>query len=119
MNGPHCNCINIPTVNIIMNFYDTLKNIASMGKILLLCLCMKQVQLFNIFFRYDLFLYDGFFSITRDVPGGWTHIVVNYIGLGSSEGIYLYLNGNKRGEDTTIMSATLQAGNGRVVVGKT
>ena len=39
MNEPHCNCIDIPTVNIggpsfyniIMSFYDSSKNIKSMG----------------------------------------------------------------------------------------
>ena len=72
------------------------------------------------FFRHDFFLYDGFFDHWNNVPSGWTHIVVNYIGPGggTTEGIYVYYNGNKLAEDTTISSATLQAGNGRVVVGR-
>ena len=45
---------------------------------------------------------------------------MNYIGPRgvTTEGIYIYYNGNKLAEDTTISSASLPAGNGRVVVGR-
>ena len=45
---------------------------------------------------------------------------MNYIGPGgvTTEGIYIYYNENRLAEDTTISSASLQAGNGRVVVGR-
>ena len=74
-----------------------------------------------ILFRYDLFLYDGFFSHhDNNVPSGWTHVVVNYIGPGggTTRGIYVYYNGELEGNDTSRQPASLQVGNGRVVVGR-
>ena len=54
------------------------------------------------------------------MPGDWTHVVVNYIGPGGSNtrGIYVYYNGELEGDDAIINPASLQAGNGRVVVGR-
>ena len=54
------------------------------------------------------------------MPGDWTHVVVNYIGPGGSttRGIYVYYNGELEGDHTSINPASLQAGNGRVVVGQ-
>ena len=54
------------------------------------------------------------------MPGDWSHVVVNYIrqGGGTTRGIYVYYNGELEGDDTSRLSASRQAGNGRVVVGR-
>ena len=68
-----------------------------------------------------MFLYDRFFGYTHnEAPGEWTHVVVKYIGPGggATRGIYVYYNGELEGDDTNRVSASLQAGNGRVVVGR-
>ena len=72
------------------------------------------------FFRYDLVLYDGSYSHNDNVSTGWTHIVINYIGPGggTTRGIYVYFDGELEGDDTSKGSASLQVGNGRVVVGR-
>ena len=46
--------------------------------------------------------------------------MINYIGPGggASRGIYVYFDGELEGDDTSKGSASLQAGNGRVVVGR-
>ena len=44
--------------------------------------------------------------------------MVNYIGLGGGTTRGIYYNGELEGDDTSINSASLQAGNGRVVVGR-
>ena len=43
--------------------------------------------------------------------------MVNYIGPGS-EGLYVYYNGNMEGDGRVLVSGPLQAGNGRVFVGR-
>ena len=54
------------------------------------------------------------------MPGDWTHLVVNLIGSGSGtyRGIYVYYSGEWEGDDASINPASLQPGNGRVVVGR-
>ena len=54
------------------------------------------------------------------MPGDWTHVVVNYFGPGggTTRGIYVYYNGELEDDDTSRLSASLPAGNGRVVVGR-
>ena len=61
MSGPHCNCIDIPTVNIrgpsfhniIMNFYDSLNNIASMAAFLHLHIFKSIETEMTYFFRNE------------------------------------------------------------------
>ena len=64
---------------------------------------------------------DGFFVTTVDKPSpGWTHIVLNYIGPDSRQGIQIYLDGEhtKNDLELTITTYTRTLGDGKVVLGR-
>ena len=70
-------------------------------------------------FRFDLFLLDGWFHYeSHRRPFQWTHIVLNYIGPNNSEGIRIFYDGVEVASDTTNITTTHSAGDGRIVVGR-
>ena len=69
-------------------------------------------------FRFSNYLTNGYFKVTPSVPTGWTHIVMNYLGPTSGQGIRIYYNGNEVASDTTKTTYSYSPGDGRIVVGR-
>ena len=71
-----------------------------------------------LFFRYFFHTHDANYFVSAALPSGWTHIVVNYIGSGSGEGVRVFYNGQQVGSDTTSWGYIRHAPNGRIVIGR-
>ena len=71
---------------------------------------------------YCRFFVSGYGVLETDLtpPSGnvWNHIVLNYLGRVSGQGIRIYYNGVLTGSDTTSHSGTFSDGPGRVLVGR-
>ena len=64
---------------------------------------------------------DGFFVTTVDKPSpGWTHVVLNYIGPDSGQGIQIYLDGvhTKSDLESAKTTYTRTLGDSKVVLGR-
>ena len=48
----------------------------------------------------------------------WTHVVSNFLGTDTGEGIRLFQDGVKTGSDDAAVRETLRPGDGRVAVGR-
>ena len=71
-----------------------------------------------IFFRFGVHLPDGYFRAFPPRPVGWTHLVMNYIGPNEGQGIRVYYDGKEAASETTKITASHSAGDGRVLVGR-
>ena len=81
---------------------------------------MITLFLNNTLARFFVFSPRGLFAENyKPETSGWNHLVMNYFGSENGQGIRVYVNGTERGRRTEILSNDiLQAGTGRVVVGK-
>ena len=68
--------------------------------------------------RFATFLSDGRFAVKSSKPEEWTHIVMNYIGPNSSEGIRIYYDGEEVARETRKSSGSNSPGDSRIVVGR-
>ena len=71
-----------------------------------------------LFFRYFVHTNAANYFTSARLPSGWTHIVLNYIGSGSGEGIRVFYNGHQVASDTTTWGPLRQAPNGKIVIGR-
>ena len=70
-------------------------------------------------FRFLLSSQKGSFEVSSHLPSGWTHVVLNYIGPGDGQGIWMLYNGTEVANDDTYSCCTQQqAADGRILVGK-
>ena len=60
----------------------------------------------------------GTFLLSNASPSGWTHVVLNYIGLEDGQGIWIYYDGVQTGSDTTRNPNSYETGDGRIVIGR-
>ena len=51
-------------------------------------------------------------------PSGWTHLFINDIGPEDGEGIRIYYDGVRRGNDTSMSLYSFNTGDGRIVIGR-
>ena len=78
--------------------------------------CKNQTSLLH--YRCDVHVQDGTFRVRIVKPTGWTHLVLNYIGPNTGEGIKIFNNGWEAHSDRTKWNASLTSGDGRIVVGR-
>ena len=71
-----------------------------------------------LFFRYFFHTHDANYFASATLPSGWTHIVLNYIGSGTGEGIRVFYNGQQVASDTTSWGYIRHAPNGKIVIGR-
>ena len=69
-------------------------------------------------FRAEVGIQNGYFITKVNSRSGWTHVVLNYIGPSSGQGIRLFMDRQEVASVTTRMSRSSGAADGRVVVGK-
>ena len=70
-------------------------------------------------FRAEVAIQNGYFITQVNARSGWTHVVLNYIGPSSGQGIQMFIDGQEVASVTTKMSRSGSgAADGRVVVGK-
>ena len=76
---------------------------------------------------YEIFSFSRYFFHTRGGnyftsatrPSGWTHIVLNYIGSSSGQGIRVFYNGQQVASDTTNYGVLRhRVPDGRIVIGR-
>ena len=91
------------------------ENLHKLCVLILFTLCMLK---FFLFFRYFLHSHDANYFASATIPSGWTHLVLNYIGSGSGEGIRVFYNGGQVASDTTSWGYIRHAPNGRIVIGR-
>ena len=72
----------------------------------------------SCFFRYFFHGHAANYFASATIPSGWTHIVLNYIGSGSGEGIRVFYNGIQVASDTTSYGKIRHCPNGRIVIGR-
>ena len=70
------------------------------------------------FSRYFFHTHDANYFASATLPSGWTHIVLNYIGSGTGEGIRVFYNGQQVASDTTSWGYIRHAPNGKIVIGR-
>ena len=68
---------------------------------------------------YIVQILDGSFEIGLNQPSGWTHVVLNYIGPNTGEGIRIYHDGVRTGSIISKDARTfITSGDGWVLVGR-
>ena len=69
--------------------------------------------------RAEVAIQNGYFITHVNTRSGWTHVVLNYIGPNSGQGILMFMDGQEVASVTTNMPRSGSgAADGRVVVGK-
>ena len=70
------------------------------------------------FCRYRVRLSGGNFQAIVPRPLGWFHTVLNYIGPENGQGVRIYHDGVHIGDESTIVVAAKNNGDGRIVMGR-
>ena len=65
-----------------------------------------------------MLLSNGLFTVSHSKLTGWTHVVGNYIGPNTGEGIRIFYNGAEVDRDTLKSSGSRSPGDGMSVVGR-
>ena len=84
-------------------------------------ICNTVLWLTNVFLfhcSYIVQTLDESFQIGLNQPSGWIHVVLNYIGSTTGQGIRIYHDGVQAGSDDTHDDHTFPSGDGRVLVGR-
>ena len=62
--------------------------------------------------------HDANYLAKTSPPSGWIHLVLNYLGSGTGEGIRVIYNGTQVASDTSSSGPGRPAPNGKVVIGR-
>ena len=78
---------------------------------------LDLLSIFNS--RYQVYFRTDYISVTiSTVPTQWYHLVFNYIGTSSAEGVTIYHDGAEVGSSTQKKTYARNEGSGVVVIGR-